>query len=79
MGYTRNDFKIPEPHLVLEERSILGVRACPMSVYQPIFEKIQHGTYDLDFVVTKQIPLEEIENALNTVRSGQTLRTIIIP
>jgi 6-hydroxycyclohex-1-ene-1-carbonyl-CoA dehydrogenase len=79
MGYTRNDFKIPEPHLVLEERSILGVRACPMSVYQPIFEKIQDGTYDLGSVVTRQIPLDEIEKALNSVRSGQTLRTIIIP
>lgn len=79
MGYTRNDFKLPEPQLVLEERAVLGVRNCPIETYPQVFERIVNGAYQLEPLVTKRLPLQKIEEGLNSVRSGQTLRTIIIP
>lgn len=79
MGYTRNDVRFPAPKLVFEERSIHGVLGCPVSSYQQIFKHALTGEYDLNKIVTKEMPLDEIEQALNSVRSGQTLRTIIVP
>jgi len=79
LGYTRNEFKIPEPQLVVEERSIFGARGCPISTYQDIFQEVENGTYRLAPLIRKQLPLNDIERGLNSVRSGQTLRTIILP
>ncbi len=79
LGYTRNEFKIPEPQLIVEERAILGVRSCPVSTYQTIFAHVISGKYHLEPIITKRLSLDEIEQGLNSVRSGQTLRTIIIP
>jgi len=78
-GYTRNDIRIPEPKLITEERSIHGVLGCPVSDYQRIFDLIESGEYSIESLVTKQMPLDEIEAALTSVRSGQTLRTIVLP
>jgi len=79
MGYTRNDIRFPAPKLVFEERSIHGVLGCPINQYEEIFKHLLNGDYNLDKLVTKELPLDEIEQALNSVRSGQTLRTIIVP
>jgi len=79
LGYTRNEFKLPEPQLVVEERAVLGVRSCPMEVYPKVFEHVINGEYRLEPIVTKRLQLQDIEEGLNSVRSGQTLRTIIEP
>jgi len=79
MGYTRNDVRFPAPKLVFEERSIHGVLGCPIHQYEEIFKHLLDGEYDLAKLVTKELPLDEIEQALNSVRSGQTIRTIIVP
>ncbi|MBS1271043.1 MAG: S-(hydroxymethyl)mycothiol dehydrogenase [Candidatus Marinimicrobia bacterium] len=78
-GYTRNDIKIPEPKLIIEERSIHGVLGCPYNDYQKIFNIIEDGGYSIESLVTNQMPLDDIEKALISVRSGQTLRTIVLP
>ncbi|MCF7803544.1 MAG: zinc-binding dehydrogenase [Candidatus Marinimicrobia bacterium] len=78
-GYTRNEVKFPEPNLIFEERSIFGVLGCPVSSYYTLFEHVVAGDYDIEALATKRMPLEEIEKALTSVRSGQTLRTILTP
>ncbi|HKJ68687.1 MAG TPA: zinc-binding dehydrogenase, partial [bacterium] len=47
LGYTRNEFKIPEPQLIIEERAILGVRGCPITTYQTIFDQVIAGIFRL--------------------------------
>jgi len=79
LGYTRNEFKIPEPQLVIEERAVLGVRSCPVDSYPKVLDRVISGDYRLEPIVTKRLPLQDIEEGLNSVRSGQTLRTIIVP
>ena len=79
LGYTENYAKFPAAHLVMEERQIYGVFGCPIREYPNIFEYTVNGVYHPDRLVTKKIPLEEIEEGLNSVRSGGTLRTIVIP
>ena len=78
-GYTRQDVRIPGSKLIIEERSVHGVLGCPISVYKTIIAHVQNGDYKLSPIVTKQMPLDDIEHALTSVRSGQTLRTVIIP
>lgn len=79
IGYTRNDIRLPAPKIVHEERSIHGIIGCPVNSYPKIIEHIRSGAYHLESIVTKEYPLDEIEPALNSVRSGQALRTIIVP
>lgn len=79
LGYTGNHAKIPADQLVMSEREILGVFGCPLDEYPKIFERVQQDRYNPEKIVTDSLPLEEIEQGLNNVRSGQTLRTIIIP
>ena len=58
---------------------MVGSLGCRSVDYIPLIEMVEQGKIKLDPLITGEYPLEKINEALNDLREGQALRSIIVP
>lgn len=79
IGYAVKDAVLPAGRVMFRELQILGSLGCRPVDYPRIIALVAEGKLQVKPLVTHRFPLERFEDALNTLRSGACLRTLLIP
>jgi len=77
VGYTHHDVPINAARLMFREIEIKGSLGCRPVDYPKIIEMVRTGKIQLEPVVTHKFRLEEINDAFELMRKGESLRSII--
>ena len=79
VGYTHHKVSMNAGRLMFRETEIKGSLGCRPVDYPKIIEMVKTGKIKLKPVVTHKFKLEEINDAFDLLRKGESLRSIIIP
>jgi 6-hydroxycyclohex-1-ene-1-carbonyl-CoA dehydrogenase len=77
IGYSDHAATLNAARLMFRELDIVGSLGCRPVDYPAIIRMVAAGTLKVESVVTHRFPLEQINDALDVLRSGDGLRTII--
>jgi len=77
VGYTHHDVPINAARLMFREIEIKGSLGCRPVDYPKIIEMVRTGKIQLKPVVTHKFRLEEINDAFELMRKGESLRSIV--
>ena len=78
VGYTHHNVPINAGRLMFREIEIKGSLGCRPVDYPKIIAMVRTGKIQLEPVVTHKFKLEEIEQAFELMRKGESLRSIIV-
>ena len=78
VGYTHHNVPVNAGRLMFREIEIKGSLGCRPVDYPKIIEMVRTGKIQLEPVVTNRFPLEEINDAFELLRKGESLRSIIV-
>jgi len=78
VGYTHHNVPINAGRLMFREIEIKGSLGCRPVDYPKIIEMVRTGKIQLEPVVTHKFKLDEIEQAFELMRKGESLRSIIV-
>jgi 6-hydroxycyclohex-1-ene-1-carbonyl-CoA dehydrogenase len=78
VGYTHHNVQVNAGRLMFREIEIKGSLGCRPVDYPKIIEMVRTGKIQLEPVVTHRFPLEEINDAFELLRKGESLRSIIV-
>lgn len=78
-GLTENALPFLIGRIIENEISLIGAAGAPRRKIPEIIHLLEDGKISLKNMVTKRFDLEHINEAINTLRMGQTIRTMIYP
>ncbi len=78
VGYTHHTVPLNAARLMFRELEIKGSLGCRPVDYPHIIQMVKTGKIKLESVVTHKFPLEEINEAFELLRKGESLRSIIV-
>ncbi|MCK4813121.1 MAG: zinc-binding dehydrogenase [Candidatus Marinimicrobia bacterium] len=78
-GYTDNALPFLIGRIIKNEISLIGAAGAPRRKIPEIIQLLEDDKISLDNMVTKRFDLDHINDGINTLRMGQTIRTIIYP
>jgi len=78
VGYTQHNVAINAGRLMFREIEIKGSLGCRPVDYPKIIEMVRTGKIQLKPVVTHKFKLEEIDQAFDLMRKGESLRSIVV-
>lgn len=78
VGYTHHNVSVNAGRLMFREIEIKGSLGCRPVDYPKIIEMVRTGKIQLKPVVTHKFKLEEIDQAFDLMRKGESLRSIVI-
>lgn len=78
VGYTHHSVPMNAGRLMFREITIKGSLGCRPVDYPKIIEMVRTGKIQLEPVVTHRFPLEEINQAFELMRKGESLRSIVV-
>ena len=78
VGYTHHNVSMNAGRLMFREIEIKGSLGCRPVDYPKIIEMVRFGKIQLDPVVTHRFKLDEINDAFEVMRKGESLRSIIV-
>ena len=79
IGYTAEEMTFSPARLMYYELEMVGSLGCRPVDYLPLIEMIEQGKIKLEPLITGEYPLDKINEALNELRNGEALRSIIVP
>lgn len=78
VGYTHHNVPVNMGRLMFREIAIWGSLGCRPVDYPKIIEMVRTGKIQLEPVVTHRFNLDEINDAFDVMRKGESLRSIIV-
>ena len=78
-GLTENALPFLIGRIIENEISLVGAAGAPRRKIPEIIHLLEDDRISLDHMVTKRFNLEQINDGINTLRMGQTIRTVIYP
>jgi len=78
VGYTHHNVSLNAGRLMFREIEIKGSLGCRPVDYPKIIEMVRTGKIQLKPVVTHKFKLEEIDQAFDLMRKGESLRSIVV-
>jgi len=78
VGYTHHNVPVNAGRLMYREIEIKGSLGCRPVDYPKIIEMVRTGKIQLGPVVTHRFPLDEINDAFELMRKGESLRSIVV-
>lgn len=81
VGYTHKDLALNAGKIMFFEMEVVGSLGCRPVDYPKIIEMARLGQIKVSELVTGKLPLEQINDAFDLMRSGdpETIRTIVTP
>lgn len=79
IGYTAEEMTFSPARLMYYELEIVGSLGCRPVDYLPLIEMIEQGKIKLEPLITGEYPLDKINEALDELRNGRALRSIVVP
>ncbi len=78
-GFTDNALPFLAGRIIENEISLIGAAGAPRRKIPEIIHLLDDGKITIEGMITKRFGLEQINDAINTLRMGQTIRTVIYP
>jgi 6-hydroxycyclohex-1-ene-1-carbonyl-CoA dehydrogenase len=78
VGYTAHDVKISAARIMFREMEVVGSLGCRPVDYHKIVDMAKGGRIKVSEMVTSRFPLAEINDAFDLLRSGKSLRSIVV-
>ncbi|MGD8538394.1 MAG: zinc-binding dehydrogenase [Candidatus Aminicenantes bacterium] len=78
VGYTHHSVPVNMGRLMFRETEIRGSLGCRPVDYPKIIEMVRAGKIQLEPVVTHKFKLDEINDAFEVMRKGESLRSIVV-
>lgn len=79
VGFSPKDASFNPGRLMVKELDIVGSCSCRSADIPKIIELVRSGKVNIEMLITEKFPLSEVNEALDGVRRGQTIRTVLIP
>jgi len=79
VGYTDKPMTLDTGRVMYREMEILGSLGCRAVDYPRVLELARQGKIKVKELVTAQFPLNDINAAFDTLRSGEGIRSVIVP
>ena len=78
VGYSPGDVLLSAARIMYREMEIMGSLGCRPVDYPKIIELVKMGKLKVKELVTHKFKLEEINNAFDLMRKGESLRSVIV-
>jgi len=78
VGYTNQEVKINAGRIMFREMEIVGSLGCRPVDYHRIVKMVAEGKLKVKEMVTARFALDDINEALDHLRSGKSLRSIVV-
>jgi 6-hydroxycyclohex-1-ene-1-carbonyl-CoA dehydrogenase len=79
VGYSPEPMALNAGRVMFRELEVVGSLGCRPVDYPRVIELARQGRVKVAELVTHRFPLEEIELAFDTLRSGESIRSVIVP
>lgn len=79
VGFNPGTMALPAGRIMFREIEVLGSLGCRPVDYPRAIELVRQGRVRLAEMVTHRFPLEQIGEALDTLRSGAAIRIVVTP
>lgn len=79
IGYTAETLPFSPAKLMYREVSIFGSLGCRLVDYPPLIRLVEKGKLNCRRLVTHRFPLERIDEAFELMKSGESLRSVVLP
>lgn len=79
VGYSSETLALNAGRVMYREMEVIGSLGCRPVDYPRVIELARQGRIKVAELVTHRFPLNEINAALDTLRSGAAIRTVIVP
>ncbi|WP_206809000.1 zinc-binding dehydrogenase [Paradesulfitobacterium ferrireducens] len=79
VGYTEHTMTLNASRVMYREMEVVGSLGCPLVDYPKVIEMVRTGKIQVLPMVSKRFSLDEINEGLDYLRSGQGFRSVIIP
>jgi 6-hydroxycyclohex-1-ene-1-carbonyl-CoA dehydrogenase len=79
VGYSPESMALNAGRVMFRELEIVGSLGCRPVDYPRVIEMARQGRLKVAELVTQRFPLEEIDKAFDTLRSGEAIRAVVTP
>ena len=79
VGFSPKDASFSAGRSMVKELDIVGSCSCRSADIPRIIELVRRGRINVKSLITRTFPLSEVHQALDVVRSGESIRTVLIP
>jgi 6-hydroxycyclohex-1-ene-1-carbonyl-CoA dehydrogenase len=79
VGYSPDAMTLNAGRVMFRELEVVGSLGCRPVDYPRVIEMVRQERVKLSELVTHKFPLDEIEQALDTLRSGAAIRVVVTP
>jgi 6-hydroxycyclohex-1-ene-1-carbonyl-CoA dehydrogenase len=79
VGYSPSSMTLNSGRVMFRELEVIGSLGCRPVDYPRVIEMVRQGRLELSRLVTHRFPLDQIDEALDTLRSGDAIRVVVTP
>lgn len=79
VGYSDRPMRLNGARVMYRELEVVGSLGCPAAEFPRVIDLARRGAIRLRELVTARFPLERIEDAFETLRRTQGIRSIVLP
>jgi len=79
VGYSEKPMNLVSGRVMFREIEIVGSLGCRVVDYSRVLEMARLGKIKVSELVTAKFPLDKINDAFDTLRRGEGIRSIIVP
>jgi 6-hydroxycyclohex-1-ene-1-carbonyl-CoA dehydrogenase len=79
VGFSPEAMALNTGRMMFREIEVVGSLGCRPVDYPRVLELVRRGRLKVAELVTHRFPLEEIDRALDTLRRGEAIRSVVVP
>ena len=79
VGYTQHAMTLNASRVMYREMEVVGSLGCPLADYPKVIEMVRNGKIQVESMVSKRFSLDQINEGLDFLRSGEGFRSVIVP
>lgn len=79
VGYTAHPMNLNASRVMYREMDVVGSFGCPLQDYPKAIEMVRNGKIQVVSMVSKRFSLDQINEGLDYLRSGEGFRSVIVP
>ena len=79
IGYSPDRMTLNAGRVMFRELELLGSLGCRPVDYPRVIEMVRQGRIRLTELVNRRFPLEDIDDAFDFLRSGESIRSVVVP
>lgn len=78
VGYSAKPMTLNSGRTMYREMEVVGSLGCPASEYPKVIELARAGKIKVKEIVTARFPLDNINEAFDTLRRGEGIRSVVV-